>query len=106
MGREGWGGRGGGKGGGGLQWRVCNRTPALSVFFALLPLSSPALARSSLLCERLNGIAAFLVFGVTGGNWKQRVFFFFFYFFFFTKKRKGEKKRINNIQIPFGFIEV
>lgn len=37
-GKEGWGG---GRGGGG-GWRVCNRTPALSVFsFSSLPLSSP-----------------------------------------------------------------
>ncbi|TDG96621.1 hypothetical protein EPR50_G00230550 [Perca flavescens] len=28
---------------------------------------------SSLLCEHLDGIAAFFLFGVTGGNWKQGV---------------------------------
>lgn len=79
-------GRGRGGGVGGLQWRVCNRTPALSVF-SLSSLSSPPLlcSQSSLLYEHLGGIAAFFLFGVTGRNWKQ-----------------GVHRRINKIRFAAG----
>lgn len=62
-------GRGRGGGVGGLQWRVCNRTPALSVF-SLSSLSPLLCSQSSLLYEHLGGIAAFFLCGVTGRNWE------------------------------------